>query len=223
MVEQYQETFEKQSDQEENIIEESIENYTLKETTTDTKYEINKNINIDLLEDIPNYVGWIELPNTQINYPVVKGDDNDFYLNHGYDLEENIAGSIYMDRRNIGNRFDQHTIIYGHHMNNGSMFTDLNKYLKEDFYYENDTIYYNDLYNSYTYKIISAYYISADSYELTYDIDADVIDDFISRSLYKSNYVYHEADRFITLSTCNYILDNGRMMVHGVLIPNKND
>lgn len=179
---------------------------------------IEENKEKKLIEEIENYVGWIEIENTKINYPVVKGDDNDFYLNHNYDLSKNVAGSIFMDRRNLGNKYDEHTIIYGHYMKNGTMFTNLNLYLEEDFYKDNQLIYYRDLFNSYTYKVISAYYVSANDYTLAFEIDEEIIDDFMSRSLYTTEYSYSKDDRFLTLSTCNYILNNGRMIVHAVLI-----
>jgi len=172
----------------------------------------------ELFDTIKNYVGWIRIDQTQIDYPLVRGKDNDFYLNHGYDMKANTAGAIFMDRRNLGNTFDQHTIIYGHHMSNGSMFTDLNKYLDESFFYENTSIYFRDLFNDSVYEVFSAYYVSADDYQLPYSLTQTNVENFISRSLYKTDYSYKAQDRILTLSTCNYLLNNGRMIVHAVLL-----
>jgi sortase B len=179
---------------------------------------IKENKELGLINEIENYVGWITLNNTQINYPIVKTDNNDFYLDHGYDLEPNIAGTIFMDRRNLGNAFDDHTIVYGHHMKNGSMFTDLNLYLEENFFYKHQIITFRDLYQTYEYQIFSAYYVSADNFILEYDINNTTAEDMISRSLYPTNYQYFPGDRILTLSTCNYILNNGRMIIHAVQI-----
>ena len=172
------------------------------------------NPNKEIFESIDNYVGWIKLENTRIDYPVVKAADNKFYLNHDYYGEENKAGSIFMDR---GNTFDSHTIIYGHHMKDGSMFTDLNKYLDDKFFSQNNVIEFEDMYSSYSYQVISAYYVSADDYDFSFDIDEDYVKYIVGNSLFHTDYEYSEGDRFLTLSTCNYIVDNGRMMVHAVL------
>lgn len=196
-------------------IHEAIEEETEIKTSPIT---IEENKEKEFIDKIENYVGWITIDNTKIDYPIVKGEDNEFYLNHNYDLSENVAGSIFMDRRNLGNQFDEHTIIYGHHMKNGTMFTGLNLYLEEEFYEDNQLIYYRDLFNNYTYEVISAYYVSANDYTLSFELNETVIDDFLERSFHNSDYVYSKTDRFLTLSTCNYTLDNGRMIVHAVLI-----
>lgn len=193
----------------------------------DVKYPINSNSkhpisfsenpNKEIFETIDDYVGWLKLENTRIDYPVVKASDNDYYLDHDYYGEKSKAGSIFMDRRNLGNKFDSHTIIYGHHMKDGSMFTDLNKYLDDKFFRENKVIEFEDMYSSYSYQVISAYYVSADDYDFSFDIDEEYVKYIIDNSIFHTDYEYSEGDRFLTLSTCNYIVDNGRMMVHAVL------
>lgn len=199
------------------------QNTLIKEESSNTINEMQTYTFVDnpekaIFDEIENYVGWIKIDETYIDYPVVKYQDNEFYLNHGYDLKENIAGAIFMDRRNLGNQFDQHTIIYGHRMKNNTMFTDLNLYLDERFFNENQLITFRDLYNTYTYKVFSAYNISADDYVLAYDIDQNVIDEFKKVSNYFNDHMYEEGNRYLTLSTCNYEYDNGRMLVHAVLI-----
>lgn len=184
---------------------------------TEIVFDIEANSDKVFIDSIENYAGWIQIDNTQIDYPIVKGEDNDFYLNHNYDLSKNIAGAIFMDRRNLGNSYDQHTIIYGHYMKNGSMFTDLNSFLDPEFYENNKYIVYRDLFKNYTYEVISAYYVSADDYDLAYDITSATVDEFINNSIFDTEYVYKDSDRILTLSTCNYILNNGRMIVHAVL------
>ncbi len=76
----------------------------------------------------PNTVAWVYIPNTSINYPVVRGDDNDYYLNHDFEGDEGWLanfGTIFMDYRNLPNWSDQSYYLYGHHMNDGSMFADI--------------------------------------------------------------------------------------------------
>lgn len=208
---------------EENQVKEESQIITLEEEQSliegnEQTYLFDDNPEKAIFDEIENYVGWITIDDTYINYPVVKYQDNEFYLNHGYDLKENIAGAIFMDRRNLGNQFDKHTIIYGHRMKNNTMFTDLNLYLDESFFKENQLIVFRDLYNTYTYKVFSAYNISADDYILSYDIDDGVINNFKGISKHFDEHIYAEDNRYLTLSTCNYEFDNGRMLVHAVLI-----
>ena len=79
-------------------------------------------------------MGWIYLEGSAINYPVVKGKDNEYYLDHLFDGKYNHAGSIFMDYRNRMDLSDGHTIIYGHHMKNGSMFAGLSNYMRQEYY-----------------------------------------------------------------------------------------
>lgn len=184
-----------------------------------SEFDIKSNPNKILLDEIKDYVGWIEVENSNINYPIVKTNDNDFYLNHDYYQNENVAGAIFMDRRNLGNSFDKHTIVYGHRMNNGTMFTDLDKFLDDEFLSTSPSIVYKDLFKTYEYDFIAAFIVSADDYYLPYEINEDVIQDFLSRSVYDSNYIYNSNHRYLTLSTCNYDVDNGRIIVIGVQRP----
>lgn len=171
------------------------------------KLELRENPSADLVERIPNYVGWIKIQNTPIDYPVVRGNDNAFYLDHDFTGKSYIGGAIFMDRRNLGNNLDAHTIIYGHYMKDGSMFTALNKYLDPKFLEENPVVKIDYLYETVEYRIIDAYYVSADTYKLDYDLKDDLKYDSAET-----------IDKLLTLSTCNYILDNGRMVVHAVPI-----
>ena len=95
-------------------------------------------VNFDKLqEQNPDVCGWIIFPNTKINYPVVKGKDNSYYLSHTSTKQRNSCGAIFMDM-NCDREFgDAKTIIYGHRMNNGSMFENLLKYREQAFYDEN--------------------------------------------------------------------------------------
>ncbi|MGO1370457.1 MAG: hypothetical protein ACTHVE_01225 [Senegalia sp. (in: firmicutes)] len=72
---------------------------------------------LPLLEENKNTVGWLQIENTNIDYPVVQAGDNEFYLNHDFYDNYNAHGSIYVDFRNRKDLRDKHTIIYGHHMN----------------------------------------------------------------------------------------------------------
>ena len=183
-----------------------------------SSYVFKENSQTDLINAIEDYVGWVSIEDTNMDYPIVKAEDNLFYLDHDFYKQENVAGAIFMDRRNLGNAFDQHTLIYGHNLKNGGMFTNLNLYLKEDFYNEHQEITFTDLYGASTYQVISAYYVSADDFELPFEVNETSVEAMISSSLFDSPYTYSVDDRFLTLSTCNYILNNGRMVVHAVKV-----
>ena len=89
-----------------------------------------------LLEINPDTIAWIRFPDepSQINYPVVQGNDNQYYLKHLFSGEWNGSGCIFLDSRNRADFSDRHSIIYGHHMKNGSMFSGLTEYKKQEFY-----------------------------------------------------------------------------------------
>lgn len=90
-------------------------------------FSVLKKIN----EDIK---AWIYVPDTHINYPILKGDDNDYYLHRLPDRSYAVAGSLFMDFRCSPDFSDSVTVVYGHHMKNGTMFRDLEKYKNQKFY-----------------------------------------------------------------------------------------
>jgi len=95
----------------------------------------------------PDYVGWIRVDGTTIDYPIVRGTDNDKYIHTSFYGEDSIAGAIFMDYRNVGNlmtfRPDEtlpHIILYGHNLQRGGMFTDLRRFISRQFMEENNII-----------------------------------------------------------------------------------
>ena len=88
-------------------------------------------------EDI---VAWIQIPGIGVDYPVVQGEDNEYYLHHTFRKEANKAGSIFLDYRNRADFTEQRVIIYGHNMKDGSMFHVLRKFQDIDFYREHGEI-----------------------------------------------------------------------------------
>ncbi|MDU7150685.1 class B sortase [Peptoniphilus grossensis] len=88
-----------------------------------------------LQKDYESVIGWIKVDGTEIDYPIVKGSDNKYYLNHNYKNDYNVFGAIFMDYRNEENFSDQNTIIYGHNNDRGGNFRALHK-LEEDGFFE---------------------------------------------------------------------------------------
>lgn len=99
------------------------------------KSKIDWNVLNSINKDI---IGWIEIPNTNINYPILK-DENLYYLNHNFERKKNKNGSIFI--RNQDFNTDKEIEIYGHNMKNGTMFANLSKFMNEDFFEKNSKIY----------------------------------------------------------------------------------
>lgn len=117
----------------------------------------------DLRKAYPSIVGWIRVGGTDIDYPIVKGSDNDYYLNHNYKDEYNVFGAIFMDYRNNENFSDQNTIIYGHNNVRAGNFKDLHKYEDKDFFKEDRFIEIYSLDGYKKYKVFAVY--NADPYD----------------------------------------------------------
>lgn len=152
--------------------------------------------------------GWINIPNTNVNYPFVQHKDNSYYLTHSFDRSKNKAGWIFMDYRNKNDELDKNTIIYGHNRLDGSMFGSLSNLTKKE--YLNDKqehlIYIStDNYN-YVFEIFSIYRTeSTDDYLKTAFNDNEFLEwikIMKNRSIYDFKVNINKNDKIITLSTC---------------------
>lgn len=169
-------------------------------------------------------VGWITVDGTQIDYPILQGEDNDAYLTTNFEGRESRAGSIFLDYRNDILSNDLNTVIYGHRMKDGSMFQHLNKYLDEDFFFEHQTFEYDTLFKSYEAEIFAVYPTLTDFNYIETRFDSGeeyshLIDEIKDRSKFTADVDIAEDDQIITLSTCDYMLDedHGRLVVHAKL------
>ena len=168
-------------------------------------------------------IGWLNVNNTNINYPFVKSSDNDYYLHHSFDKSYNNAGWVFLDYRNNKNLTDKNNIIYGHHRVNNTMFTSLLNTLNESWYTNKDNhIIRVSLENENSlWQIISVYKIPVESYYITTKFNNDnefitFLDTISKRSIYNFNYNVNKDDKILTLSTCYD--DNTRVVVHAKLI-----
>ena len=82
----------------------------------------------------PDVVAWIQIPGTQINYPVVQGKDNDYYLHRDLNGQKSTAGTIFLDYADQADFSSLHNVLYGHHMKNGSMFKDISRYKDQGYF-----------------------------------------------------------------------------------------
>ena len=165
-----------------------------------------------LKETNPDIYAWIEIPDTNVNYPIVQSaDDDSYYLNHTIDGQEGYPGSIYTEKVNAKDFSDFNTVIYGHDMKDGSMFKDLHKFEDADFFEQHDTVTIYTENECKTYRIFAA--VVYDDRHLMYSFDNNNISDrkaFLeslseSRSLknqFRSGVEVDENSHIITLSTC---------------------
>ncbi|MCM1215204.1 MAG: class B sortase [Lachnospiraceae bacterium] len=171
-------------------------------------------------------VGWIQIEDTNINYPVMHTPDNpDFYLKHGFDKGYTDYGCPYVQENCDVQLPTDNVIIYGHHMKNGTMFADLEKLKSEDFYKEHKTISFNTLTDKCEYEIIAVfktfvYSDSPESFKYYRFVNAETPQDFSAfiekckeLSLYDTGVSAEYGDKLITLSTCEYSRTNGRLVV----------
>ena len=178
-------------------------------------------VNFDNLMQInPETEAWILLPDTKINYPIVKHTDNAYYLNHMIDGTSNSAGTLFIDTNNSNNFADQNTIVYGHNMKNGSMFGQLKKYGKEDFYKEHPCFYLYTKDGVWQYDIFSVRVVDelSDSYTMTFastDAYRSYLDQAVRKSMYDTTATADVTDSIITLSTCTS-KDTDRLIVQAV-------
>lgn len=196
------------------------DNISDKETIKKIDLDLNdlKNINSDT-------VAYLKVESTNINYPVVQYDDNDFYLHHSFNKNKNQEGWIFLDYRNNINNLDNNTIIYGHNRLTGTMFGTLKKLLNKSYQDSNNHyIYLTTDNNNYVFEVFSTYITSNESYYLKTSFKDDTeylefLNTLKARSSYNFNIGLNSSDKIITLSTCSG--SNDRMVVHGKLIYSK--
>jgi sortase B len=155
-------------------------------------------VDLAALKEInPDIVAWVCIEDTEINYPVVQGTDNQYYLKHLFNGKWNSSGCIFLDRRNEPDFSDRHSIIYGHHMKNGTMFSGLTQYKKQEFYQAHPTI-----------------------LLITPEPDTKFeawLEAARSRSCFESDMIPAVTDRIVTLSTCSYEFNNTRFVLLGIV------
>lgn len=173
----------------------------------------------------PDVVGWIQFEEpSKINYPIVHGTDNSKYLTTTFEGKKNKFGTIFVDVDNAGDFSDRNTFIYGHHMNNGSMFAKLLKY-KDVNYYKAHPYFYiytpNGMINKYQIFATSVVKDTSDSYIKWYE-DDEAYQNYLSYIEQEADYVtgveVTAESKIVSLSTCTNVRDDERYLVHAVKI-----
>ena len=177
----------------------------------------------ELIKKNEDTVGWINVNNTNINYPVVQSTDNNYYLTHSYDKKENEAGWVFLDYRNNKDFTSKNNIIYAHSRLDKTMFGSLSKVLKQSWYKDksNHIIRLSTPTEDSLWQIFSVYVIKEETYYITtsWPSDTEYLD-FLNtikeRSKYNFNTELNTDDKILTLSTC--YSDTERTVVHAKLI-----
>ncbi len=182
-------------------------------------------VDFDALRKInPDVIGWIYCPDTVINYPVLKRGDNDYYLHRNYKGERTDSGSIFVECANSDGFADSNTIIYGHHMRDGSMFASISKWFSQEYYEEHPVMYLLTPEQDYIIYLFSAYTTAAGS-DAYYAIRTPCreMTEYLERAAERSQFTCDVTlpgdERYVMLSTCAYAFENARSVLHGKLVP----
>lgn len=177
----------------------------------------------ELLNKNPDTVGWIKVEGTKVNYPIVQSTDNEYYLSHAFDRSNNIGGWIFADYRVDFEDFGKNTIIYGHNMNNKTMFGSI-PWILNDSYLKNSNNYFIKISTPTTntvWKVFSAYTIEPEVYYLKTNFNSEPYDKFLNtiknRSIYNFEIDVSTDDKILTLSTCDNT-GTKRVAIHAKMI-----
>ena len=174
-----------------------------------------------LFEQNQDFIGWISIDGTNINYPVMQTPDNpDYYLKHSFEKTWSDYGVPYIDEACIMG-ISNNVVIYGHHMNDGSMFAELCNYTDEDFWREHPTIHFDTLSSFGEYEIVAVFKFNTNKETFKYNEWANMneaefseyMEEVHARQLYDTGIGAEYGDQLLTLSTCESTYKNGRFVV----------
>ena len=174
-----------------------------------------------LYEQNNDFVGWIQIDGTNINYPVMQTPDNpDYYLKHSFEKTWSDYGVPYLDEACVIGQ-SNNLVIYGHHMSNGSMFCDLELYSDPAFCMDHPVIRFDTLTSFGEYEVIAVFRYNTNQETFRYDREVNMdegrfswfIEQVHARELFSTGKDVSFGDQLLTLSTCEYTYKNGRLVV----------
>ncbi len=176
---------------------------------------------------------WVYVPGTKVDYPILqRSTNNNFYLDHDVNGKKASCGSIYTEKHNSKDFNDNHTVIYGHNMKNGTMFKSLRNYDDKEFFQENKYIYIYTETDTRVYEIFGAYEYTDEHLLLNYNTEnaggfqkyLDIVKKQPDASgHFNRDLLINSSDKIITLSTCITGKDGSRYLVQGKLIAVENN
>lgn len=195
------------------------------ENVTDTKDKKSSNDKNTVYKSLydkfsirnPDYKFWLRIENTNINFPVVQGSDNKYYLKHDINKAESISGCPFVNCDN-NVKTDKNVIVYGHNMRSNNMFNHLEKFKESQFFNSDNNIVVTDEEGEHIYKVFSVYTMkSNDELGKTNYSNKDEFFEAVkamqSKSFYYKDIKVADNDRILTLVTCTYEINDGRLVV----------
>ena len=181
-------------------------------------------ISFDELRKInPDIVGWIRIADTSIDYPIVRTDNNDTYLDTDFEGKKNPSGAIFLDCDSEPDFSGRHNIIYGHHMKNGSMFKDIIKYKEESFYRAHQNIVIYTPQQEFHLRPVTVLYTDASGIRRKTKFNSDESFRSYVDEMTKNGLFYQEPQEPVetlwSFVTCSYEFDDARTILYAALVP----
>ena len=216
---------ERQDDQLQQELQELIqkkEDEPGENSSGDSFIEVDAGI-LALHEENPDCIGWLTIEGTKIDYPVMyRPGDKNYYLHRDFNGDYSANGCLFLAEECVPGDSDN-LIIYGHHMNSGKMFADLEKYKDKEFYVGHPTILFRTIWGNEHYQILSAFttpVYTGNDFDYYSFIKAQkgadyeyFIREIKRKAIYETGSTAEYGDKLLTLSTCEYSQRNGRMVV----------
>jgi sortase B len=174
----------------------------------------------------PDVVGWLTVDGTQIDYPVMRDTTgNEYYLTHNFEGKEDNRGALFVSADSTIDPLDKNIVVFGHNVSDGTQFGELDQYLSQDFYQAHPTITFDTIYETGSYQIVAVVkthvkteeesgfrYYWSHGYENRAEFQ-ELLDFIDENSIYDTGEHLYYGDTTVMLSTCEYTVDNGRLVI----------
>ncbi|MBR5348546.1 MAG: class B sortase [Lachnospiraceae bacterium] len=183
---------------------------------------LQEEVQVELADLYEDYRAWLRIDDTHIDYPVVQAKDDLYYANHDIDGKSSLTGAIYMTYENAPDMSDNYIVLFGHHMDNGAMFGDLDRFEDSKFFNAHNTGTLSTPKGNYDITIWAI--LRTDAYENeVYSVSGrdlnDIIDYVTAHAIYMDPTAVSGAEKILAMSTCSGAQTNGRLVLFGVLKP----
>ena len=177
-------------------------------------------MDFDALREVnPDVVAWLYGADTGLNYPIVQGSDNEYYLYRLLDGSSNKNGTLFMDYQCKADFSMPNTLIYGHNMRSGNMFGHLTHYKDPDFYAKHPYLYLMTPEQTYRIDLLAGCVVDYDAAIYNFQLSPEYVNSCMSHSTFTTQTAYSQGYNLITLSTCSYEYEEARYVVLGQLVP----
>lgn len=171
-----------------------------------------------------DFTGWLNVPGTKIDYPVVYASDYIYYVENDFDKKSSVYGAVFLDYDNLPDQRNRNTLIYAHNMKNGTMFGSLRKFNSLEFLREHPVFTYDTLYGTQTYQVFAVLILPGlyNYRQFVFEKPGDFLaftDHMREISLFSTDLELTDDDEILTLSTCWYDFKDARFAVQAVRLP----